>query len=861
MAAPEIAWHTLRVEEVVQRLETDPSLGLPPAEAARRLALHGPNRLPEEPPRPFLRLFLDQFANVLVALLVGAAALTVALGEWTDALAIGAIVLLNAFVGALQEHRAAGALEALRGMTSPVARVRRGGEPGILPAADLVPGDLVVLEAGDRIPADLRLLRASAFRTVEAALTGEPDAVEKDAGACLPAGTPLPERATSAYLGTVAADGVAEGVVTATGLRTEFGRIADLVRRAEPEETPLQVRLREFGRWLAVGAAVVVGLVFLLGLLRRVPFVEMLWTSVSLAVAAVPEGLPAVVTVALSLGVSRMAKRKAIVRRLAAVETLGCVTVIGSDKTGTLTEGKMSLVEVDGDVPRRELLRAAVACSTARLAERDGRVEVAGDPMEGAILLAARGEAVEPEGVELEEPTLSLQPFDPRRKRMAVVRSRSGRPRVYAKGAPEVLLPDCALGPEERSDRLRRAEALARRGLRVLAVAEGDDGGPLGFAGLVAFRDPPRAEARAAVEACRRAGIRPLMITGDAARTAMSVAAELGIAGGEEELATGADLDAWDDAELGRRAGGISVYARVTPEHKLRIVRAWKARGAVVAMTGDGVNDAPALKGADIGVAMGKSGTDVARGASAMILADDNFATLVAAVEQGRVIYENIRKTMLYLLSGNAGEILVMAVAVLAGLPLPLLPIHLLWINLVTDGLPALALATDAPDGDLLTRPPRKPGERITDRDFLWWMLSSAVLTAACPLAAFVIGLRTGSLDTARTYAFTVLVAAEALRVFALRSRRYMLPEIGIGSNLRLVAVSALTLGLHALALAWEPLRGFLRMTPISGDALLVLVPLALTPITLLELWKPLRRLWPRVGSRKLSGGDRSYDK
>ncbi len=827
-------WHAISPEETARRLETDPAKGLTEEEARHRLSVHGPNRLPEERSRPFWKLFLDQFANLLVGLLLGAAVLTLVLGDWTDTIAIGGIVLLNALVGAVQERRAVGALEALRRMTSPVARVRRGGEPRIIPAAELVPGDLVVLEAGDQIPADLRLVRTASFRTMEAALTGEPDAMEKDAAAATEPGAPLPERPTVAYLGTNVADGVAEGLATATGIGTEFGRIAELVRRAEPEETPLQVRLRTFGRGLAVGSGALVGAVFVLGLLRRVPFLEMLWSSVSLAVAAVPEGLPAVVTVALSLGVHRMAKRKAIVRRLAAVETLGCVTVIGSDKTGTLTEGRMTLVEVEGDPAR--VLRAAVACSTARLIEKDGRVEVAGDPMEGAILLAARAHGIDPAALEIEEPVLTLQPFDPRRKRMAIIRRTPSGPRAYVKGAPEVVM---AGSPEM----LARVEVLARRGLRLLAVAEGPDPEVgLTFLGLLAFRDPPRAEAKEAVAACRRAGVRPMMITGDNARTAMAIATELGIAKAESELATGADLERWDDAELLRRVDGLSVYARTTPEDKLRIVQAWKARGAVVAMTGDGVNDAPALKGADIGVAMGRSGTDVAREASAMVLADDNFATLVAAVEQGRVIYENIRKTTLYLLSGNAGEILVMAVALLAGLPLPLLPIHLLWINLVTDGLPALALATDAPDGDVLARPPRKAGERIADRDFLTWMLLSALITAACPIGAFMYGLETVSLEVARTYAFTVLVASEALRAFALRSRTRMLPQIGIGSNLRLVAVSVLTIGMQALALTWAPLRDFLRMTPITWQAAGVLGLLALVPITVLELWKPLRR-------------------
>ncbi len=825
-------WHATPPEEAAARLDTDRERGLDPEEAARRLARHGPNVLPEAPGRGRFRMLLDQVCNLLVILLLAAAVLAALLGDWTDAIVILAIVVVNGAVGYLQERRAADALAALRRMTAPAARVRRGGRTLLIPAAELVPGDLVVLEAGDHVPADLRLVRSSAFRTVEASLTGESEPSSKDAAARVPPGAPLAERRTLAFLGTAAADGAAEGIVVTTGPATEFGRIAELVRSAGESQTPLQQRLDAFGRWLIAGAGVAVGLVFLLGLLRRVPLVEMLLASVSLAVAAVPEGLPAVVTVALALGVHRMARRKAVVRRLSAVETLGSVTVIASDKTGTLTEGRMSVVRIEGSPG---LLHAAAAASTARLVLRDGREEVAGDPMEGAILAAARAQGIEAARLDVEEPVDSLRPFDPQRKWMSVTR----RGRTYAKGAPEVLLPRCRNG----AGSLPLADAMARDGLRVLAVAEGPDEDALELAGLLGFRDPPRPEARGAVLACRRAGVRPIMITGDNLQTALSLARDVGITDAAGRSATGADLDAWDDARLAEEAQAVAVYARVSPEHKLRIVRALQARGAIVAMTGDGVNDAPALRGADIGVAMGLSGTDVARDASAMVLADDNFATLVAAVEQGRGIYENIRKALLYLLSGNAAEILVMAVAVVAGWPLPLLPIQLLWINLVTDGLPALMLATDVQDGELLRRPPRHPSERLADRDFLVWMVSSAVLAAGCTVAAFLAGWwGEGSLERGRTYAFSILVVEEVLRAFVLRSRTRTVWELGWFSHPRLLGIAVLTIGLQVLGHHWAPLRGLLHMEPLTIPECLLSLAAATIPISVLETWKLVRR-------------------
>ena len=872
MEATTGAWHALTAEDAAKRLSVDVKQGLEPAEAARRLAEHGPNRLPEAPGRSALRMFAEQFKSLLVAILVAAAILAGVMGEVADTIAILAIVLLNAIVGFVQERNAANAIAALRKMSSPTARVRRGGKTEVIDAANLVSGDVVVLEAGDRIPADLRLMSGSGLQAAEAALTGESEPVEKSAEAVSAPEAPLGDRNGMAWTATNVTAGIGEGLVVATGASTEFGKIAGLVAAARDEETPLQARLRAFGRMLVYGCLGLVGLVFVLGLLRGVKPLEMALTSLSLAVAAVPEGLPAVVTIALALGVWRLARRRALIRRLASVETLGATTVICTDKTGTLTVGQMTVrvvTAIDGETavtgegysvqgqferagaavkiaagePVWEVLYAGAACSTARIIERDGANDIAGDPTEGAILVAAHKA-----GIKVEEAVIEIRPFDAVRKRMSVVRQAAGGPRAYIKGASESVLPLCSLPQDYAAKVSSLGDALALRGLRVLAIARKDSAqdpeAGLTFLGLVGLQDPPRAEARLAIENCRKAGIRVVMITGDHPRTAFAIARDLGIAKTEAEVIAGPAIQAMDEAALAAKVESTSVFARVSPEHKLRIVRAWKGRGAVVAMTGDGVNDAPALKTADIGIAMGKSGTDVAKEASAMVIMDDNFATIVAAIEEGRGIYENIRKTLLYLLSGNFAEILVMTVAVLAGWPLPLLAIQLLWINLLTDGFPALALATDPADGDLLRQPPRKPGSEIADRSFLGALLFAGGLDAACTLAAFAWGLyHDGSVERARTYAFSTLVFAEVLRSAAARSRTRTLFEVGVMSNVRLAAVCfaiiALQLASHHVAFLGKFLKTG-SMTWLECGALLAF---AFIPVTVLELTKLVRRI------------------
>ncbi|HET6203889.1 MAG TPA: cation-translocating P-type ATPase [Planctomycetota bacterium] len=797
------------------------SRGLSGAGAARRLAEHGRNEIRREEGVPAWALLLQQFRGPLVGLLLGACVLSALLGEAADAVAIGAIVLLIGLVGFLQEHRAERALAALRSMTAPQARVLRDGRSAMVPAAEVVPGDALVLEAGDLVAADARLLEAHVLRCNEAALTGESAPVEKRLGP-VPADAPLAERFDRVFLGTSVAAGSGLAEVFATGMETELGRVAHLLATTRQEPTPLQRQLARVGRTLLWLCLAVVALVGALGLARGLAPLDVLLSSVSLAVAAVPEGLAAVVTIALAVGVQRMAARNVLVRRLPAVETLGCATVICTDKTGTLTTGVMTVRDLWGPDPRA-LLFAAAACSDAELdASRMGGT---GDPTEIALLRAASGRRIERRAIEEERPRTAVHPFDPDRKRMSVRRADGV---LYVKGAVESVLSLC----RERTPAASEANAdMAERGLRVLAVAVG--GGPeesdLRLLGLVGIADPPRTEAIEAVAAARRAGIRTVMITGDHPATARAIAREMGLLGSGD-----------DPAEV--------VHARASPEEKIRIVRDWKSRGAVVAMTGDGVNDAPALREAHIGIAMGRAGTEVAREASDMVLADDNFASIVAAVREGRGIYDNIQKALVYLLAGNAGELAVMLGASIAGLPLPLLPLQLLWVNLVTDGLPALALVVDPTSPDALNRSPRRPGDPILGRAQWRQVLFTGAVQAATTLAAFGWALRARGLAEARNLAFTVLVFGELFRAFAARSPTRLFWEVGAFTNLRLLGVVLLSalvqLAIHHVSFTQD----LFAIGTISGADCALSFALGLVPVSIVEGAKLVGRLLGRTG-------------
>jgi Ca2+-transporting ATPase len=844
--------HHQPIDEVLRGLGTDPEVGLTGAEARARLTRHGRNELAAEPPVPGWRKFLAQFQDVLVILLVVATAISAGLWVYErdtalpyEAIAIGAVLLLNAVMGYLQEARAESAVAALKGMAAAHAHVLREGAPRSVPAAEVVPGDILLVEEGDTIAADARVIESTALQTAEAPLTGESVPVSKDT-APLDGEVGLGDRHNMIYSGTAASYGRGRGLVVATGMQTEMGRIAGMLQNVPRETTPLQRELDQVGKVLGLTvvaiAAVMSATIILLEHVRDFSAVlDVLIFGVALAVAAVPEGLPAVVTAVLSLGVQRMARRKAIVRHLRAVETLGSADVIASDKTGTLTRNEMTVravvtasgrVALDGTgyAPhgqarqqsgaaiagplRLELertLTAADRASNAVLEQRDGRWAVVGDPTEGALVVAARKLGLRAEALAARLPRRGEVPFSSERKLMSTVHDdREGGPALlFSKGAPDVLLARCShelvgdqprpLDDARRAEILRLIDTLAAEGLRTLAVAyrqlhqeriEIDERleQQLVLAGVVGMIDPPRDEAREAVARARSAGIRPMMITGDHPKTAAIIAMDLGIAD-RERAVTGGELERMPDERLAELVTEVSVFARVNPSHKLRIVAALQRRGSVVAMTGDGVNDAPALKLADIGVAMGITGTDVSKGAADMVLADDNFATIVAAVEEGRAIFSNIRKFLRYLLSSNIGEVLtmffgvVLARAIGIGLPahgeavvLPLLATQLLWINLVTDGAPALALGLDPGHEDLMQRPPRRQGERvITGAMWRGIVLSGAVMATATLLildASLPGGLiaGAGTMRYAQTMAFTTLVLAQMLNVFNARS-------------------------------------------------------------------------------------------
>ena len=885
------SWHTQPVDALLAQLGTSRE-GLSAAEAGRRLAECGPNELAEARPVNPLAIFLGQFKNVLVWILIIAGLISGLLGEVVDCLAIMAIVVLNAIIGFYQEFNAEKSIAALKKLTSPRARVRRDDKVTVVPASNVVPGDLLELEAGDLVAADARVLEATLLKCVESALTGESEAVEKRAITLHHDGIPLGDRENMIFMGTSVATGQGRAIVVATAMNTEMGRIAGLLQEAAVDErTPLQEKLEAFGRVLVWASLGIVALLFALGLMRGMKFFELFMTSVSLAVAAVPEGLPAVVTVALALGVLRMSRRRALVRKLPSVETLGSTTVICTDKTGTLTVGELTVRELHvagqtfqvagegygphGEVlfegrasearhagPLLELANVLIGCNNAELVLEDGTWKVIGDPTEGALLAGGHKAGGSRERMERELPKHHEIPFDSDRKRRTVVRRMPGGGlRAFINGAPDILLTRCtriytgsAVRPMTAHDRERIAaqnSAMARRALRVLGSAyrDLDENSPdrltaeeveqdLVFVGLAGMHDPPRPEAKAAVATCRAAGIRVVMITGDHPHTAMAIAQALGIASGDDAAIAGSELDAMSNEELRQRAPHVAVYARVTAEHKLRIIRAWKEQGAVVAMTGDGVNDAPAIKGADIGIAMGRGGAEVTKQASDMIITDDNFASIVAAVEEGRGIYDNIRKTLQYLLAGNSAELLLMASCIVMGMPAPLLPIHLLWINLVTDGLPALCLATDPIAPEVMRQRPRPRAGHLMDRGFLLRMALAGLAGAGVSFGVFCYGLRSGSVEAARSLAFTSLVFIELLKAFSFRSETKVVWHISIFSNVQLVLVAAASFGLQIWAHHNALLSRLLQTTLPPWNERWLLLGLAFIPLAALEAAK-----------------------
>jgi Ca2+-transporting ATPase len=795
--------------------------GITSSKAKELLVEFGPNEIKQsEGTNPWL-LLATQFKSPMIVLLLVAAAVSGALKELPEAIAIVSIVVLNALVGFFQEYRAEKAVMAMRQLTAPRAQVLRDGQASLISASEVVPGDVLLLDGGSVVAADAKLLEAHALSTVEATLTGESLPVQKDIKPS-PADAPLADRTDTVFMGTPVATGSGRALVYATGARTELGKIAQLLATATEQPTPLQMQLMRVGNSLLWLCLAVVALVAGLGLWRGIPWIELFVSSISLAVAAVPEGLPAIVTVALSIGVRRMATRKVLVRKLPAVEALGSTTVICTDKTGTLTTGQMSVREVVGD--EKAVLTAAALCCDAELNEKGG----VGDPTEIAILQKAKALGFERPALEQAHPRLRVFPFDAVRKRMAVERADA----LYVKGAVDLLLPLCVAGTQG----IEQASAdMARRGLRVLGVAvrqgafanETDPERGLTMVGILGLADPPRPAAIEAIRVARDAGIKVVMMTGDHPHTAEAIAREMGL------LRPG-------EAMEGR------VYARVAPEDKLRIVRELKSAGEVVAMTGDGTNDAPALKEAHVGIAMGIAGVEVTREAADLVLGDDDFSSIIAAVKEGRGIYDNIRKTLVYLLAGNIGELFVTFVATLIGLPLPLLALHLLWVNLVTDGVPALALVMDPVADDVLSRRPRPQNERMLGRTEWTRIFAGGALLGLVSFVAFAVTLQFDTLPHARTMVFSTLVFAQIVNVMGYRSFDKSAWAVGFFTNPRLLAVMGITALLQVGLVALPFTNELFELGPFSWSVMGTSFVLGLIPVTVLELWKLVTRLFHR---------------
>jgi P-type Ca2+ transporter type 2C len=813
-----IPWHTLILDETYQEIKSQPG-GLSRAEADRRLREYGPNELQAAHRVSPWEILLEQFKNVLIIILLIATVISLFLGHGIESIVIAVIVLFAVVLGFVQEYRAERAIEALKQMAAPTATVLRDGAEVKLPARELVPGDEIILHTGDRIPADARLVEAINLQVEESALTGESVPVEKHIAALDGEDLPLGDRRNIVYAGTAATYGRGRAIVVATGMQTEFGRIAQLLQTIEVGKTPLQENLDKVGTVLARAAFVVVAIIVVLGLFRGQPLIDMLIIGISLAVAVVPEALPAVVTISLAIGVQKMVRRNALMRRLSAVETLGSTSVICSDKTGTLTKDEMTirkiytggqLFRVSGagyapegafstnggsrgepsDALIETLKAATLASDTHLVVGESGGWDIKGDPTEGALVVAAAKAALEKEQLDSIYPRIHEFPFSSESKRMTTVHRTNGSLTAYAKGAPEVILQDCDFwlspdGPQRldangREEFLCHAQTMAGEALRVLGIAYKPDAtletaqGSMTFLGLAGMIDPPRPEVKAAITVCSQAGIQPIMITGDHPITAQAVARELGLLGNGGRVVTGTELEEMTDEDLQREVENITVYARVSPSHKLRVVTAWQARGHIAAMTGDGVNDAPALKKADIGIAMGITGTDVTKEAAAMTLTDDNFASIVAAVEEGRGVFGNIKKYLMYLLSSNIGEIGLMAGTALLGLPLPLTAVQILYVNLATDGLPALALSVDPPEKDLMKRKPRDPRTGIFTRPVVTLMVLGGIWSTLVNLGLFSWALNSGrSLEEAMTMTFVSLVLIQFFKAYNFRSDRH----------------------------------------------------------------------------------------
>ncbi len=874
-------FYTMEASAVLKDLESS-SEGLTEAQAQTRIERYGKNELQEENKKSLFVMFLEQFKNLMVIILIIAAVISLIAtkGEdLADALIIFAVVLINAILGVVQENKAEKALAALKSMSSPFVKVKRQGEVRQIKTQELVPGDIVLIEAGDIVPADMRLIENVSLKIEEAALTGESVPVEKQIQPLDKTDLVIGDRTNMAYSGSSVSYGRGIGVVVATGMATEVGKIAGHLARTESSETPLQRKLTEMSKILSIGVLLVSVIIFVVGLLQKRDPLEMFLTAVSLAVAAIPEGLPAVVTIVLALGVQRMAKRNAIIRKLSAVETLGSTQIICSDKTGTLTQNKMTVKEVfvDGRTEKAEdlkkegknaqaFLSAMVLCNDAKLSRKEGVTSLMGDPTETALVDYAFKKDQEKNHLDRAFPRVGEIPFDSDRKLMTTINQVEGGFRLVTKGAPDVLLARCTsvllngdirpLTQEHQEAILSANKGMAHKALRVLAVAEKklealpSDLSPesnereLSFLGLVGMMDPPRPEARDAVTVCKEAGIRPIMITGDHRDTAAAIAKELGIIQNEQEVITGSQLNALSEEEFNQNVEKYSVYARVSPEHKVRIVKAWKKKDRVVAMTGDGVNDAPALKASDIGVGMGITGTEVSKSVSNMVLADDNFSTIVKAVEEGRIIYSNIQKTIQFLLACNLGEVVTLFVATLLGWTI-LSPIHILWINLITDTLPALALGLEQAEKNIMKKQPRSARSSFYSEGVGISIIYQGIIEGLLTLLAFYLGANVGigaSDQAGITMAFAVLGLIQLFHAFNTRSVHESLLKIGVLTNPYVAGAAAIAAILQLSVIVLPVLNPIFKVVQLNGFQWLWTIGISFSIIPIVEIVKGVQR-------------------
>ena len=861
--------HSTQKEELLTSLSTDETRGLTDEQVKTLRAEHGENRLQEKKKKTMFWRFIDQFRDAMILILIAAAIISFVVAitegnpkEFFEPLLILFIVILNAVMSVMQESKAEKALDALKSLSAPHARVIRGGEERIVDAAELVPGDIIKVEAGDFIPADARLLQSVSLKSEESALTGESVPSEKDAAAVVAEDAPLGDRSNMIFSGCSVTYGTAVAVVTATGMKTEMGKIADLLDNETEGQTPLQKKLAQLGKYLGIVALAACAVIFVVGLANGIPVLEIFMTAVSLAVSAIPEGLPAIVTIVLSIGVQKMVKRNALIRRLPAVETLGSASIICSDKTGTLTQNRMTLVRAylddgttedissENSASIRNLLKyGALCCDGSVTFDADGKETHIGDPTETAIILAAHKNGMPKDKINADHPRKAALPFDSDRKLMSTVNEIDGKHIVIVKGAFDMMLSRCVKGNMEAAREM--CETMSRDALRVLAIgykeiaeipenptSETLENG-LTFLGLVGMIDPPRPECKVAVATCRTAGIKPVMITGDHVVTAAAIAKELGIMEEGDDAITGVQLDAMTDEELDARVEKISVYARVSPENKIRIVKAWQRRGQVVSMTGDGVNDAPALKAADIGCAMGITGTDVAKGAADMTLTDDNFATIVEAVREGRGIYANIRRVIEFLLGTNIGEVITVFLSMILWHKTPRLSMQLLWINLVTDSLPAIALGMEEVEENIMEQKPRSKNESIFAHGLGLRVILQGLLFALLTLIGYVVGEKTtGTVEGGQTMAFIILSMSQIVQALNMRTDRSLF-RTNPFSN-RTMNLAVVTSVLLTALLVFTPVGYLFGLVTLPAHLYLIALILLLLPLPIQEICKAL---------------------